>query len=172
MVTLITIVVAILGIAYTVINSFVLWGSVGLKMKGFMSAETKGKLILNNVILYLILIVAIAYYISEFSKATEKSEKIFLAFLIIIMVVAFLFAIILMIFNHVKRNYDVYYVISNKLYKLKHIENDILFLVSMTPKEEILLERKNFLFEHEHELLNTDDFNAKKKEMPDLFKDI
>ncbi|MBF2477535.1 hypothetical protein [Listeria marthii] len=166
---LITYGATILGIVYTIINSFIIWNSVGKELKGFVSAKTKAILILNTIILYFMLVTIIAYYIFEFENNATEFEKIMIAILITIMLVILIVAIPLLIYIHGNGSYEVYYIISNKLYRLKYIENDILFLVSVTSRKNILLKDKNFLFENNHILLTSIEYRVKKKERPDLF---
>ncbi|EFS8542083.1 hypothetical protein KOL22_000603 [Listeria monocytogenes] len=121
MVELITYGATILGIVYTVINSFIIWNSVGRELKGFVSAKTKAILILNTIILYFMLVTIIAFYIFEFENNATEFEKIMIAILITIMLVILIVAIPLLIYIHGNGSYEVYYIISKKLYRLKYI---------------------------------------------------
>ncbi|EJD3280639.1 hypothetical protein PWJ44_002756 [Listeria monocytogenes] len=160
---------AILGIVYTIINSFIIWDSVGMELKGFVSAKTKANLILSTIILSFMLIMIVAYYLFEFEKTSNEFEKTILVILISIMSTLTLFSIPLLIYIHARGGSEVYYILSNKLYRLKYIENDIIFLVSTTSKKDILLKDKTFLFENNHLLLTKNEYRAKRKERPDLF---
>ncbi|MBC1963750.1 hypothetical protein HCJ68_05070 [Listeria welshimeri] len=166
---LITYGAAILGILYTIVNSFVIWNSVGMELKGFVSARTKAILILNMVILYLLLVLIIAYYLFEINKDISEFERTMITILIAIMFFILMLAVPILLYIHVSGNYNVYYIVSNKLYRLKYIENDILFLVSLTSNKKILLKDKNFLFENNHILLTRSHYRAKREERPDLF---
>ncbi|EJC8829957.1 hypothetical protein M0910_001935, partial [Listeria monocytogenes] len=84
---------AILGIVYTIINSFIIWDSVGMELKGFVSAKTKANLILSTIILSFMLIMIVAYYLFEFEKTSNEFEKTILVILISIMSTLTLFSI-------------------------------------------------------------------------------
>ncbi|MGJ8729293.1 hypothetical protein ACRW9N_02375 [Listeria aquatica] len=169
---IITVGAAFLGLAFTIINSFVIWDSVGLKLKGFVSVKSKSNLYMNNLIMYLILILMIVYFAIEYHETSERWEQYILFGLLVIWGLLLVISLFLLIYISVNRVSEVYYIISNKMYRLKHIENDIVFLVSMTPDEDVLLKDKTFLLKNEHEILNNAEYKKKKKEMPYLFKDI
>lgn len=171
MAEVITLVIGFLGLCYTVINSFYTWEAVGLKMKGFVSIENKVKLSLSNVIIFLIFLICIAYSIDASNKVNNIWVQVFMIFMAILFGLMFLISIVVMITKNIRESCDVYYILSGKIYILKHIENDILLLESLSPNKKILLKNKAFLFKNKHLLLNGKDYNKFRKEKPFLFID-
>lgn len=169
MAALITVGVAFLGMLSIVIYSTIITVSVGLEIRGFVSAETKGKLIINNVLTYLGGILLVVFCYSNYATTSEGFEKDVWLALLITTIIGTSMIWIYICFFHAKNKCEIYYIVSNKLYKLKYIENDILFLVSMTSEKDIILKDRTFLFENNHLILNNAEYHAKKKERPDLF---
>uniref|UniRef100_UPI00165DF17B hypothetical protein n=1 Tax=Listeria marthii TaxID=529731 RepID=UPI00165DF17B len=95
---LITYGAAILGVLYTIVNSCVIWSSVGMELKGFVSARTKAILILNTVILYLLLVLIIAYYLFEINKDISEFERTIITILIAIMFFILILAVPILIY--------------------------------------------------------------------------
>lgn len=82
----------------------------------------------------------------------------------------FIVGTIIMVKNYINGSYSVYFVIENKVYRLKYIENDILFLITTVGKGEVLLKEKSFLFCNSYKIFNSSEYENFKKERPDLFK--
>ncbi|MCV27381.1 hypothetical protein ARK69_14695, partial [Listeria monocytogenes] len=122
-------------------------------------------------IIFLIFLICIAYSIDASNKVNNIWEQVFMIFMAILFGLMFLISIVVMITKNIRESCDVYYILSGKIYILKHIENDILLLESLSPNKKILLKNKAFLFKNKHLLLNGKDYNKFRKEKPFLFID-
>ncbi|MEE9724884.1 hypothetical protein [Listeria seeligeri] len=169
--TVVVVVVSLLGIAYTVIQTFSLSISVEPKMKNFITIENKSKIALNTIIVYLFLLIGAIYYINEYYKAKSNLEKnIYLGFTIFCCVSLVIFLILLSL-RVVKETYNAYYILDGKLFKLRLIEDDLVYLISIDSEHNMYIKNKEFLFENKHIILNKKELESYKNEHKYLFED-